>query len=298
LNAEIDYVPKASDIPVYPVIEDKKEEMNAIPEKTPSKERVTKKTSPKETVQKQAAPKEKKSPKKKRAPLDPLNIPEMVLIKGVGTQKDFFIGKTEVTVRHYMGCVNAGVCRKPKWIETDNPSHIKTGSNAYFKKLGHTLTAKQYPIVGISWNDTLDYAQWLTQHTGDSYRLPTDAQWLYANTAENTNYVWGNDIGSKKANCKKDACGDSYQYAAPVASFPAYKKLHDMHGNVWEWVCSNQKASACLVKNHTTESRVRGGSWNDSAKLLRSTYKETKHPKVYRLNDVGFRLVRLIEKKE
>jgi formylglycine-generating enzyme required for sulfatase activity len=94
------------------------------------------------------------------------------------------------------------------------------------------------PVINVSWYEATAYAKWLSQQTGQQYRLPTEAEWEYAARAgKTTKYWWGNQIGSNKANCSNSSCGDRFKYTAPVGSFaPNPFKLYDTAGNVWEWV--------------------------------------------------------------
>src|SRR5690606_24148227 len=82
------------------------------------------------------------------------------------------------------------------------------------------------------------YLSWLSRKTGHEYRLLTEAEWEYAARAQSqTDFAWGNEIGVGTANC--DGCGSTWdnQQTAPVGSFrPNAFGLHDMHGNVSEWV--------------------------------------------------------------
>ena len=94
------------------------------------------------------------------------------------------------------------------------------------------------PVINVSWEDAVAYTGWLSAQTGKWYRLPSEAEWEYAARAgTTTRYSWGDDIGRNLANC--NGCGSRWddEKTAPVGSFPANAwGLHDMHGNVWEWV--------------------------------------------------------------
>jgi len=94
------------------------------------------------------------------------------------------------------------------------------------------------PVINVSWNDAMDYVEWLSAQTGAEYRLPSEAEWEYAARAgASTRYSWGNEIGMGRANCSDDDCGDRWEYTAPVGSFARNAfGLYDMHGNVREWV--------------------------------------------------------------
>ena len=94
------------------------------------------------------------------------------------------------------------------------------------------------PVIYVSWEDAVAYTRWLSEQTGERYRLPSEAEWEYAARAGSvTKYSWGNEIGHNRANC--DGCGSQWdkKQTAPVGSFGANRLgLHDMHGNVLEWV--------------------------------------------------------------
>ncbi len=126
------------------------------------------------------------------------------------------------------------------------------------------------PVINVSWHDATAYTQWLSEQTGHQYRLPTEAEWEYAARAgTETEYWWGNDIGTNNANCYSNYCGDSYQYTSPVGSFAANPiGLFDTAGNVWEWTCSEYQASYAGKEQQCADSAgsfvLRGGAWNSS----------------------------------
>jgi formylglycine-generating enzyme required for sulfatase activity/endogenous inhibitor of DNA gyrase (YacG/DUF329 family) len=154
------------------------------------------------------------------------------------------------------------------------------------------------PVINVSWHDATAYAEWLSQQTGQNYRLPTEAEWEYAARAgTETKYWWGNEIDSNKANC--DGCGSQWdnKQTAPSGSFSANPfGLHDTAGNVWEWTCSEytDKYNGQEKQCSTSASRfvLRGGSWNSDPRGVRSADRDRDEP-TGRNGDYGFRLVRL-----
>ncbi len=154
------------------------------------------------------------------------------------------------------------------------------------------------PVINISWHDATAYTNWLSQQTGHTYRLPTEAQWEYAARAgTETKYWWGNDIGSNNANCDNRYCGDSFQYTAPVGSFAANSfGLFDTAGNVWEWTCSEYQNKYAGKEQQCVDRAgyfvLRGGAWNYNATWTRSAYRYYGDP-TYRGNNYGFRPARI-----
>jgi formylglycine-generating enzyme required for sulfatase activity len=217
----------------------------------------------------------------------------------------FAMGRYEVTVGEYLRFVRATDRHAPEWQEAGSKYNFQTGTESHYKNLGSALTKKDHPIVGVSWNDATAYTEWLSLQTGQSYRLPTEAEWEYAARAgSNTKYWWGNEIGSNKANCWQKQCGDHFEYTAPVGSFaPNQFGLYDTVGNVWEWSCSEYenrykgKEKYCLSKNRAKSDSLfvlRGGSWDFNAGWTRSSDRgrdsRAGHGGFY-----GFRLARLLQ---
>jgi formylglycine-generating enzyme required for sulfatase activity len=137
------------------------------------------------------------------------------------------------------------------------------------------------PAINVTWKDAKQYVAWLSAMTGKDYRLLSEAEWEYAARAGTaTPYSWGTDIGDGNANC--NGCGSRWDSnePAPVGSFaPNPLGLHDMHGNVWEWVedCMHADyrhapadSSAWTTGDDCNRRIVRGGSWFDPPAALRS----------------------------
>ena len=159
------------------------------------------------------------------------------------------------------------------------------------------------PVINVLWEDAVAYSRWLSEQTGERYRLPSEAEWEYAARAGSvTAYSWGNEIGRNRANC--DGCGSQwdYQQTAPVGSFgPNGWGLHDLHGNVWEWVqdCWNKSYQGASTNGSAWESGncsrrvMRGGSWSGDPWNLRSASRSW-NPATSWSNFIGFRVTRTV----
>ena len=183
----------------------------------------------------------------------------------VRIEQPFAMSKHEVTFAQWDACVLGGGCG---------------GYRPYDEGWGRS----DRPVINLSWIDAQLYVMWLSKQTGDAYRLPTEAEWEYAARAGTTTaYSWGNDIGRNLANC--NGCGSRWddKQTAPVGSFPANAfGLHDMHGNLEEWVldCWNDTYSGAPTDGSAWLSgdcgqRVsRGGCWLTHPRYLRSANRE------------------------
>ena len=216
-----------------------------------------------------------------------------------------------------MGCVSRRGC-------VDDELPVRDVQVASFALSKHEVTFEEYarfaaatgrrrpsdwgwgggsrPVTGVSWEDAAAYANWLSNETGERYRLPSEAEWEYAARAgTRTAYSWGQNIGRNRANC--DGCGSRWDddAAAPVGSFPANAwGLHDMHGNVSEWVadCWHESyarapgaGSAWLSGGDCRRRVLRGGSWLGGSVYLRSA-KRGRMDTSLRYANVGFRVAR------
>ena len=207
-----------------------------------------------------------------------VNIPggtfQMGDISGVGdsleqpvhsvTVPSFAMGVYEVSWDEWEYCVAEGGC--------DGSGPDSAGGDGGYGKGSR-------PVINVSWDDAKDYVAWLSQHTGKSYRLPSESEWEYATRAgTETQYWFGAGIGFNQANCDS-GCDDSFTYTSPVGSFASNAfGLYDVHGNVVEWVedCWNPNYTGAPTNGTAwltggCSLRVlRGGSWNTDPSYLRS----------------------------
>ena len=137
------------------------------------------------------------------------------------------------------------------------------------------------PASGVSWADARAYTEWLSEETGEKYRLLSEAEWEYVVRAGSTTpYPWGEALGANHANCW--ACDDEFQFTAPVGQFAQNAwGLHDAVGNGWEWVedCwndnhdGNPADGSARLEGDCSYHVIRGGSWRDGPRELRSAFR-------------------------
>jgi len=160
------------------------------------------------------------------------------------------------------------------------------------------------PVINVAWDEAKRYVAWLSRMTGKPYRLLSEAEWEYAARAgTQTAYSWGDEIGKSNANC--NGCGSQWdnRQPAPVGSFtPNAFGLHDMHGNVWEWVedCVHNNyngapkdGSAWTADGDCSRRVIRGGGWGDNPGYLRAANRVWSSTGT-RLFSLGFRLGRTL----
>jgi formylglycine-generating enzyme required for sulfatase activity len=211
------------------------------------------------------------------------------------------VSKTEVTFAQWDACTAAGRCPQ-------------AADDGYGRG--------SYPAINVSWKDAKGYVAWLSESTGKRYRLLSESEWEYAARAGTTTpWFWGpeeDSYGNRKA-CEyanthdqsgkevhpmyvwsEHRCADGYAENAPTATYkPNPFGLHDMLGNVREWVedChiegyegapadgSARNASPCEARV------VRGGGWVDGPSTSRSAYRYAEKED-FRNYQVGFRVAR------
>ena len=163
-----------------------------------------------------------------------------------------------------------------------------------------------YPMDNVSWNDIQEFIEKLNAKTGQSYRLPTEAEWEYAARSGGKNEKYSTKSGSinrREANYGAENSSssgdksDGFLNSAPVGSYPPNELgLYDMSGNVSEWVSDGYSSYYKIstknnpVGNLRAKYRVvRGGSWIYPPSDLRATDRDSNVP--YQRNRwYGFRL--------
>ena len=185
--------------------------------------------------------------------------------------KPFAAGKQEVTFAEWDACVSAGGC-----------GH-RPGDGGWGRGTR--------PVINVSWEDAQSYVSWLSRKIGEAYRLLSESEWEYAARAGTTGpFHFGSTISTDQANYN----GGIHTYGSgregvnrgktvPVGSFPANGfGLHDMHGNVWEWVedCWHDSyasapadGSARALGGDCSRRVLRSGSWNSVPRWLRSAFR-------------------------
>ena len=156
----------------------------------------------------------------------------------------------------------------------------------------------------VSWDDCQEFVKKLNSATGQSFRLPTEAEWEYAarggSHSKGYKYSGSNDIKSvawyRKNSYDKGTSSPDYGTHVVATKQPTELGLYDMSGNVYEW-CSDWYGSysRSTQRNPTgpesgSDRVLRGGSWDDYARYCRSSNRNDYAPD-YRNCDLGLRLV-------
>jgi formylglycine-generating enzyme required for sulfatase activity len=150
------------------------------------------------------------------------------------------------------------------------------------------------PVEGVSWDDTQRFITRLNQQTGHSFRLPSEAEWEYACRAGGSEPYCG-DADVAQVAWYVGNSGGRVQPAGRLA--PNGFGLHDMSGNLYEWVADCWHGSytdaprdgAPWLQGECQRRVLRGGAWYYSAAYARATYRNANTPQS-RFLIYGFRL--------
>jgi formylglycine-generating enzyme required for sulfatase activity len=196
--------------------------------------------------------------------------------------RDFFMGKFEITQSQYQA------------VTSYNQAQFRGDDNL--------------PEECVSWTDAIGFCNAVSKSTGRKVRLPTEAEWEYADRAGTTTVFWmGNDLSSTQANFNgkgpygKGAQGPQRNKTTPVGSFPPNGfGLYDTVGNVSEWcedvfhdnyVGAPTDGSAWETGGDPEIRVYRGGAYDNDAASCRSAMRFAAERKNNRNSRIGFRVV-------
>jgi formylglycine-generating enzyme required for sulfatase activity len=201
--------------------------------------------------------------------------------------RPFALSRTEVTRGQYAAFVRATGRETGMGCSVWSDTKWELKADASWQAPGFAQD-DTHPVVCISWHDAAAYAAWLARRTGKPYRLPSEAEWEYAARAGTRTAYFsgddphaicahdnGHDLTSKKVHTGMPwppvDCDDGFAETAPVGSFPPNPfGIHDVHGNVWEWLADCYADSYAAAPENGTAvdaqpcaQRVyRGGGWS------------------------------------
>jgi formylglycine-generating enzyme required for sulfatase activity len=250
---------------------------------------------------------------------DPYRNADEVLARPVTIREPFAVSRYEITRDQYEAFVRAtgrpvqGDCLTDR-IDRGTWA-IDAGTT--FRDPGFAQTG-DHPVACVSWEEAQAYVAWLNEQSGGGYRLLTEIEWEYAARAgamRDDLYPWGNDAadGCAFANgFDRTAmaayagmstsghkvfdplnCADGWLNTAPVGSLaPNAFGLHDMIGNVSEWVADCH--SPAQETSGTCARRVaKGGSWGTLAHNLRIA-ERLPYAATHRDDSIGIRVAKTL----
>ncbi|OLF52901.1 formylglycine-generating enzyme family protein [Pseudomonas chlororaphis] len=234
----------------------------------------------------------------------------------------FALGAHEVSLGNFLTFMQETGYRIPDGCTQlkGDPLSLVFESRANLKNVGFPQNNDQ-PVTCVRRQDAEAYTQWLSRKTGETYRLPTEAEWDYAARAgTQTAYFWGSkadsqackfanvyDLESDEVNQFGFAhfpCTDGYAYLAPVGSFqPNDFELFDMIGNAREWVAdcwhgnfvgapANQREWGSEEGGLCHFAVLKGGAWPYNTFNDRIAYRDTYYSSQFRAYMYGFRVAR------
>ncbi len=156
-----------------------------------------------------------------------------------------------------------------------------------------------HPVTCVTWHDAAAYAAWLSELTGQAWRLPSEAEWEKAARWDPVNHVvrkfpWGDSFDPARCNTIESDIGSTTGIGTyPAGASPC--KAQDMAGNVWEWTStiftpypySGSQETASSPANRT----LRGGAWDQIPRCARTAYRNGLASPQYYNDNLGFRLV-------
>ncbi|MEW6357444.1 MAG: SUMF1/EgtB/PvdO family nonheme iron enzyme [Planctomycetota bacterium] len=229
----------------------------------------------------------------------------------------FWMGACEVTNEQYAR------------FDPTHDSHVESKNTYQFGIHGYPLDGPRQPVVRVSWQEAAVFCRWLSEQTGRTFMLPTEAQWEYACRAGAATPMSYGDLNAdfstfaNMADAKlREFASDPYTVDVPLVNATKYDDwipkddrfndgglvtvdvgkyapnawgLRDMHGNVWEWTRSTYRPYPYRPDDGRDSGDpdgrkvVRGGSWRDRPMRCRSAFRVSYLP-YQRVHNVGFRV--------
>jgi len=211
----------------------------------------------------------------------------------VGIEQSFALGRYPVTVGEWRAFVKATGWQSKMDVDWQQPGFAQDD---------------RHPVVCVSWHDAQLYLQWLSEKTGQEYRLPSETEWEYACRAGSyTAFSFGDQVTPEHANYdghftyNDGPKGSSLGGTTRVGSYqPNPWGLFDMHGNVWEWAQDTvhdnylgapTDGSAWEQGGDQARRILRGGAWLYQPRYLRSAARNG-YSALLANDVVGFRVAR------
>jgi len=236
--------------------------------------------------------------------------PELVVIP----PGEFMMGSAEVERQWAVGHGANG-----NWVHVEKPQH-RVKIEAPLAVGRYAVTFEEYdrfadattrekprdegwgrgrrPVINVSWEDAKAYVDWLSNETGQAYRLLSEAEWEYAARAgTTTRHWWGDEITSENANF-----GGNVRRTSEVGTYRMNRwALYETNGNTWEWGedCWNEDYEgapddgSAWTSGDCNQRIIRGGSWKSKPGILRAAYRN-RHKAGHRENNIGFRVARTL----
>ena len=200
------------------------------------------------------------------------------------------------------------------WVQDARYRRWRLSMEHGWRDVGFDQT-DQHPASCVDWNDAQEYIVWLSKVSGEKYRLLTESEWEYMarGGTSGARYWEGGDGGGRFDQCRfangadrstgfgwQAECRDRYEYTAPVGSYEANAfGIHDVLGNVWEWVqdcwrdgyVSGPNDASAWEREGCGFRVLRGGSRYVGPAGLRSAHRFRYEPAT-RNQNTGFRVAR------
>jgi formylglycine-generating enzyme required for sulfatase activity len=207
---------------------------------------------------------------------------------------EFEISKYPITNSQYEKFFEADGYKQKRWWTEKGWKTREEKKWLKSRVWGHKRWSEpNYPVVGVSWYEAIAFCRWLSDATGEMISLPTEKQWQHAAQGdEKRRYPWGNVWDADRCNTDESNLNHitfvhKYQHEGDSPY-----QITDLIGNVWEWCLTDYMTGSNIIDDNEQPRVMRGGSFIDKNDYANCVCRSSSHP-AYRLNNYGFRIVRL-----